>query len=211
MRKRGLLTAAFLLFLSAGLLARAPGCLSGKMERPGQPERPKFYAVRVVSEKEVLNAKNSLGAPDGGYTEILPGGQLVVIMEKELYFSPIVGDGGALDSGSIVGKGGAEIDLEGWFPMQDTQGKQYHDWMPLGISGTGFLISSSPEPINSFEGSSGVDMIKITNHSTKSLFVDAVIGYDLKAERSQESARWTRTSSSAGTTSMLWMTLSRKN
>ncbi len=169
-------------FLSMGSLVRAKGCLSGKMENPDQSERPKFFAVRVVSEKSALNAKNSLGAPDAGYTEILPGGQLVVIMEKELYFSPINPDGGAIDSGSIDGKGGAEIDLEGWFPMRDAQGKQYYDWMPLGLSGTGFLISSSPELTNSSEGRSGVDMIRITNHGAYSLFVDAVIGYDLRVE-----------------------------
>ncbi len=171
-----------MLFLSMGSLVRAKGCLSGKMENPDQSERQKFFAVRVVSEKNVLNAKNSLGAPDGGYAEILLGGQLVVIMAKELNFSPINPDGGALDSGSIDGKGGAEIDLEGWFPMRDTQGKQYYEWMPLAISGTGFLIFSSPELTDSSEGRSGVDMIRITNHGTKSLFVDAVIGYDLRVE-----------------------------
>jgi hypothetical protein len=107
-------------------------------------------------------------------------------MEKELYLSPIVGGGGALDSGSIVGKGGAHIGLEGWFPMQDTQGKQDYDWIPLGLSATGFFFSPPPLPIYSPEGSVGVDMIRITNPGTKSLFVDAVIGYGLKAERSQE-------------------------
>ena len=182
MRKRGLPLAGLFFFLSASILAHAPSSFPGKVPWQDQPERPKFYALRVVFEKEVQNAKDSMGAPDGRYAEILPGGQLVLLMEKELYFSPIVGDGGALDSGSSVGNGGAEIDLEGWFPMQDTQGKQCHDWMPLGISGTGFLISSFPEPINSSEGSSGVDMIRITNPGNKSLFVDAVIGYGLNAE-----------------------------
>lgn len=178
------MTAAFLLFLSAGLLARAPGCLSGKMERPGQPERPKFYAICVVSEKDVLNAKNSLGAPDGRCAEILPGGQLVVLMENKLYPFPIVsaipeGGGAMADSGSVVGKGGADIGLEGWSPWQDTQGKQHYDWMTLGVSATGFILPL----ICSFEGSPGVNTVRITNLSTKSLFVDAVIGYGLEAER----------------------------
>jgi hypothetical protein len=188
LRKKGLMTVAFLLFLSAGLLARAPGCLSGKMERPGQPERPKFYALRIVFEKEVQNAKDSLGAPDGRYAEILPGGQLIVLMENKLYLFPIVGGnlegGGApADSGSVVGKGVADFSPEGWFPMQDTQGKQDYDWIPLGLSATGFFISPPPLPIYSPEGSAGVDMIRITNPGTKSLFVDAVIGYGMEAER----------------------------
>jgi len=118
------------------------------------------------------------------------GGQLVVIMEKKLYPSAIIGNpefgAGLLDSGSIVGKGGADIGLEGWFPMQDTQGKQDYDWIPLGLSTTGFFFSPPPLPIYSLEGSGGVDMIRITNPGIKSLFVDAVIGYGLKAERSQE-------------------------
>lgn len=183
-----MLTAAFLLFLSAGLLARAPGCLSGKMERPGQPERPKFYALRVVSEKNVQNAKDSLGAPDGRYAEILRGGQLVLLMEKELYLFPGVGmnleGGGALaDSGSVVGKGGTDIGLEVWSPWQDTQGKQHHDWMPVLLSATGFSLPVIDIYSPSFKGNTGVNMVRITNPGTKSLFVDAVIGYDREAER----------------------------
>jgi hypothetical protein len=154
------------------------------MERPGQPEWPKFYAICVVSEKDVLNAINSLGAPDGCYTEILPGGQLVVIMENKLYLFPIVGGnlegGGApADSGSVVGKGVADFSLEGWLSMKDTQDKQHYTWTPLGLSASGFCLPL----IYSFEGSTGVDMIRITNPGTKSLFVDAVIGYGMEAER----------------------------
>jgi len=178
------MTVAFLLFLSAGLLARAPGCLSGKMERPGQPERLKFYTLRIVFEKEVQNAKDSLGAPDGRYAEILPGGQLIVLMENKLYLFPIVGGnlegGGApADSGSVVGKGVADFSLEGWLSMQDTQDKQHYAWTPLGLSASGFCLPL----IYSFEGSTGVDMIRITSPGTKSLFVDAVIGYGMEAER----------------------------
>jgi hypothetical protein len=81
-------------------------------------------------EREFQNAKDSLGAPDGRYAEILPGGQLVVLMENKPYPFPIIGGisefgGGPPDSGSVVGKGGADIGLEGWFPMQDTQSKQH--------------------------------------------------------------------------------------
>jgi hypothetical protein len=105
-------------------------------------------------------------------------------MENKLYPFPILGfslEGGTelLDSGSIVGKGEADIGLEGRFAWQDTQGKQHCDWIPLGLSPTGFCLS----PIYSFEGSAGVDMIRVGNPGTKSLFVDAVIGYVREAER----------------------------
>ena len=186
MRKRRFLPSGLLLFLAAGLLAPAPSGFAGKALGQDQPERPKFFALRVVCEKKVQNAKDSLGAPDGRYAEILPGEQLVVLMEKKLYPSPIIGNpefgAGLLDSGSIVGKGGADIGLEGWFPMQNTQGKQDYDWIPLELSTTGFFISPPPLPIYSPEGSAGVDMIRITNPGTKSLFVDAVIGYGREAE-----------------------------
>ena len=137
MRKKGLLLAASFLFLSAVLLIRAPRGFSGKAPGQGQPERPKFYAQRVVFEKKVQNAKDSLGAPDGRYAEILPGGQLVLFMENKIYHFT------TLDSGSVVGKGEAEYGLEGWFPMQDPQGKRYYGWMPLAVgeSPGGFRLS----------------------------------------------------------------------
>jgi len=173
MRKRGLLLAGLLLFLSAGLLARALIGFPGKTPGQGQPERPKFYALRVVFEKNVQNPKDSLGAPDGRYAEILSGGQLVVLMENEFYSFQI------LDSGSVVCKGEANYGLEGWFQIQDTPDKQQnYAWMiihgdPWTPGGFRFLPT-----YYSFDGSTGVDMIRITNIGTKSLFVDAVIGYE---------------------------------
>jgi len=183
MRKRGLLPAGLLLFLSAGLLVRAPSGFPGKTPGQDQPERPKFYALRVVLEKKVQNAKDSLGAPDGRYAEILPGGQLVVFMENKLYPFPIFGwnpeGGGApADSRSVVGKGGMDFSLEGWLPMQDTQDKQHYAWTPLGLSVSGFCLPL----IYSFEDSAGVDLVRIANTGTKSLFVDAVIGYVREVE-----------------------------
>ena len=175
MRKKGLLTVAFLLFLSAGLLARAPGCLSGKMGRPGQPERPKFYAICVVSEKDVLNAKNSLSAPDGRYAEILPGGQLVVIMEKNF-----------IDSGTVVCKGEEDYGLEGWVQMQDTQDEQQnYAWMIIQREPSNRFIFLGGDPNSGMGGYWGmaVNTVRITNSGTKSLFVDAVIGYGMEAER----------------------------
>jgi len=171
-KKRRLLPASFLLFLAVGPLASTPS--------QDQPQRPRFYALEAVCEKNVHNAKDSLGAPDGRYAEVFPGGQLIILMENKLYPLPMAGwspegPGGVADSGSIVGKAETEFGLEGWFPMQDNQGKQHYDWIPLGPSATGFCLF--PPPTYPFEGKAGVDMIRITNAGTKSLFIDAVIGY----------------------------------
>lgn len=180
MRKRTLLSASFLLFLSAGLLARAPSAFVGRAPRQDQPQGPKFYALGVVCEKDVQNAKDSLGAPDGLYAEILSGGHLIVLMENKLYPFPGIGrpgEGGApTDSGSVVGKGGADFSLEGWLPMQDMQGKQHYDWVSLGLSVSGFCLPLI-DSLLPFNISAGTDIIRITNISTESLFVDAVIGY----------------------------------
>jgi hypothetical protein len=171
LRKRGLLPAGLLLFLSAGLLASAPGGFSGKTQDQAQPERPKFYALRVVSEKNVLNAKDSLGAPDGRYAEIPPGGQLILLMEQEFYAFP----GNQPDSGIIVCKGEKDYALEGWFRIQDTkEERQNYAWMIISRNSNRFVF---------LLGSGGVNMIRITNTGTKSLFVDAVIGYGIEAER----------------------------
>jgi hypothetical protein len=180
MRNRRLLPASLLLFLSAGLLARAPSGFPGKAPGQDQPEKPKFYSRRVVCEKEVQNAKDSLGAPDGRYAEILPGGQLVVLMENELYSFQI------LDSGSVVYKGEPDYGLEGFFQIQDTPDKQQnYAWMiihgdPWTPGGFRFAPAYSGYL---FCGNTGVNMIRITNFGTKSLFVDAVIGYGIEAER----------------------------
>ena len=178
MRKRRLLSSGLFLFLSAALLAHSPSGFPGKTPGQGQPERPKFYALRVVFEKNVRNAKDSLGTPDGHNAEILPGGQLVVLMENKLYpFPSIIGwpEYGVVlaDSGSVVGKGETDFGLKGWLPMKNTQGKQHYVWKPLGLSATGFWFW--------LEDSGGVDMIRMTNPGTKSLFVDAVIGYGREA------------------------------
>ena len=169
-----------LFFLSTTLLAFAPSGFPGKTPKQDQPERPKFYALKVVSEKNVQNAKDSLGAPDGRNAEILPGGELILHMENKLYpFPGMIGwseHGYRLaDSGCVVGKGEMDFGLDGWFPTKNMQGKQHYVWKPLGVSATGFCIW--------LEGSAGVDMIRITNPGSKSLFVDALIGYARETER----------------------------
>jgi hypothetical protein len=173
-RKRELLPIGLLIFLTAGFMVPAAS--------QDQLQRPKFYALQVVCEKNVQNAKDSLGAPDGRYAEILPGGQLVVLMQNKLIILPTIGwpDIGLLpDSGSIVGKQKTGFGLEGWFPMLDTQGKQRYDWLPLAVSMSGFCLF--PPPTYSFERNTGVDMIRITNPGPKSLFIDAVIGFSQDA------------------------------
>jgi len=180
LRKSGLLTVAFLLFLSAGLLARAPSSFPGKMERLGQPERPKFYAICVVFGKDVLNAKNSLGAPDGCYMEILPGGQLVLLMEKNF-----------IDSGTVVCKGEEDYGLEAWVQMQDTQDEQQnYAWMIIQREPSNRFVFLGCDPNSGMGGYWGmaVNTVRITNAGTNSLFVDAVIGYGMEAERRYEAA-----------------------
>jgi hypothetical protein len=182
-RKRGLLPASFLLFLSASLLAHAPSGFSGNPSGQDQPQRPTFYSLQVVCEKKVQNAKDSLGAPDGSYAEILPGGQLVVLMEKTF-----------IDIGTLVFKGEMDYGLEGWFHVQDTQDeRQDYAWItfwsgryiPPGMWPGGFSFGPG-QPGLSLYGGLGVDKIRITNGGAKSLFVDAVIGLSKEAERRQK-------------------------
>lgn len=175
-----LLSFGLFLFIVAVMLSLVSSGFSEKTAGQDQQERSEFYALQVVCEKEVQNAKDSLGAPDGRYAEILAGGQLVVLMQNKFLILPTIGwppEGMGLlpDSGSIVGKQETGFGLEGWFPMLDTQGKQRYDWLPLAVSMSGFCLF--PPPTYSFERNTGVDMIRITNPSSKSLFVDAVIGY----------------------------------
>jgi hypothetical protein len=176
LRTKGLLTASLLLFLSTGLLASAPNVFSGKTW--GQPERSKFFALRVVSEKNVVNAKDSLGAPDGRSAEILPGGQLVLFMERNF-----------IDIGTLVCKGEEDYGLEGRVHVQNTQVEhQDYAWMIIHRDpSNGFDFITVDAGGNFCPGSWGmtVNMIRITNIGTKSLFMDAVIGYALQAERSR--------------------------
>ena len=175
-----LLSTGLLLFLSASLLVPAPNSFHEKRPGQDQQERSKFYALQVVCEKKIQNAENSLGSPDGHFAEILPGGQLVMLMENMLFPSRMVGNGetgGCVDSGSVVGKGETDFGLEGRFTWQDAQGEEHHEWVPLGPTVTGFCISPPPLAVCSFKDTSGVDLVRITNAGSKSLFVDAVIGY----------------------------------
>jgi hypothetical protein len=181
MRKIGLLSTGILLFLSASILAPVPSAFPGKVPAQDLPQRLKFYALQVICGKNVQNARDSLGAPDGRYAEILPGGQLVLLLEGKLYPFPTPGDepgSGAVGlsvSGLIIGKGDADFRLEGLFAWQDIQDRQRSAWIPMGLWGGGFGLF--PHVVSdSFDPKAGMDMIKISNVGTESLFVDAVIG-----------------------------------
>jgi hypothetical protein len=167
--------AGLLLFLIFGSVASAPNGFS--IQNQGQPEQARFYAVRVVFEQGVLNAKDALGAPDGRYAEILPGGQLVLLMEKELYVFLVGIDwesGGALDySGAVVAKGETAVVLEGWLPIAEAQGGG-HRWIPIGTGSTLYILPGSIMRVN---------LVRITNTGTTPLFVDAVIGVEPEKER----------------------------
>lgn len=172
-KKRGLLPISLLIFITAGLLVPTAS--------QDQPQRPKFYALQVVCEKNVQNAKDSLGAPDGRYAEVLPGGQLVLLLEGKLYPFPTPGESGSgavglSVSGLIIGKGDADFRLEGLFAWQDIQDRQQSAWIPMGLWGGGFGLF--PHVVSdSFDPKAGMNMIKISNVGTESLFVDAVIGF----------------------------------
>ncbi|MDH4273286.1 MAG: hypothetical protein OEW18_15035, partial [Candidatus Aminicenantes bacterium] len=56
--KSGLLSAGILLFLLAGILALAPSAIPGKVPAQDLPQRLKFYALQVVSENDIKNAKD---------------------------------------------------------------------------------------------------------------------------------------------------------
>ena len=175
-----MLPASLILILFVNFLAYAPSGFYGKTLGQDQPQRPKFYAMRIVSERDVLNVKNCLGAPDGRYAEILPGGQLALLMEETF-----------IDIGTLVFKGEMDYGLEGLFHVQNTQAeRQDFAWIPFwsgryilpGMWPGGFSFGPG-QPGLSLYGGLGVDKIRITNTGTKSLFVDAVIGYRFEAER----------------------------
>jgi hypothetical protein len=171
--------AGFFLFLFVSLLTGVPDDISGKALRPGQPDRKKFFAVRVLSEENVSNSKDALGAPDARHAEIRPGGQLVVFMPQKF-----------IDFGTLSIKREADYRIEGLFHMQDTSdARQDYAWIAVyegyqfpGMWPGGFRFESGI--INPFEGSAGVDTLRITNVGTDSLFVDAVIGYGRETEKS---------------------------
>ena len=169
MTKRSLLEVFVLAVVWGGIITASGLQASGGKPAQNERDRPKFYVIRVVSEENVKDANAVLGAPDGRYSEIAPGGRMVLQMEKKIYPST------TFDDGLVVCKGEASFGLEGWFPVTSDQGKSDFAWMPLlrGQSSGGFRVAH----VDEIGGNAGVDLIRIANAGTKPLFVDAIIGY----------------------------------
>jgi len=155
--------------LSIGIAARV--LFSGQERGRGQeePDRPKFYAKRILFEQNVKNADDALGEPDGRAAEIGPGGHLIVLMEERIYPSL------NYDDGYVVLLEDSRFNVEGWFPMTGTQKPSQFAWIAMvrGQSPRGFRLAFM-DPI---EGSAGVNMIRISNDDTKAILMDAIVGY----------------------------------
>ncbi len=159
-----------ILLLACGLgllLAAAPAPLltgTTELRRPqGSPQE--FYAKEVVDRLEVLDPENALGEPDGRYAEIRPGGEMTVRMPEPVRYS----DGA--DDGRIVTKGDARYGLAGLFRMSEEGEPAWQPLVPGGTAG-GFKLGSSMFPVTQ-----STETIRIVNDDTRSVFVDAVVGF----------------------------------
>jgi hypothetical protein len=178
MKERELSPAQFFLFLFVSLLAGVPNGIAGETLKSGQPDRQKFFAVQILTGKNVLNTRDALGAPDERYAEIPPGGQLTVLMPQKF-----------IDFGTIISKGELDYSLEGLFHRQDTGDvRQDYAWILFwsggrqvpGVWPGGFRFETGLPAY----GGVPVDTIRITNVGINSLFMDAVIGYGKETDKS---------------------------
>jgi hypothetical protein len=130
-----------------------------------QDARPRFYAVKVSDHISVVDPQNVLGEPDGRWAEIRPDGELTVVLAERVYSSD------ASDDGAIVLKAEGRYGLAGLFRMNE-EGESA--WQPLAPGGTpgGFKFG-----LLRFVVAPSTDTIKIANDDTRSVFVDAVVGY----------------------------------
>jgi hypothetical protein len=130
-----------------------------------QAERPKVYGARILDHINVVDPDNALGEADGRFAEIRPGGELTVLMAERLYYSD------ASDDGTVVTKEGGRYGVAGLFQMTE-EGPPA--WQPLAPGRTpgGFKFGTSM-----FSVVQSTDTLKIANDDTRSVFVDAVIGY----------------------------------
>jgi hypothetical protein len=154
--------AGLCLFCAAGMLALSSGPQGSERS---QARRPEFYAKQALDHISVLDPGKALGQPDGDFAEIRPGGEMTVLMDSRIYYSD------AADDGAVVSKGDAKYGLAGLFRMNE-EGESA--WQPLPPGGTpgGFKFGPSMFPV-----AQSTDTIKIVNDDTRSVFVDAVIGY----------------------------------
>jgi hypothetical protein len=179
MKPREYFPALVLLVFLIGLVPAVRSSVSAPRVGQNQEERSKFYAREVVFEQNVKNARDSLREPDGRFAEIGVGGQIVILMEKRIIPS------GASDDGLVVCQGEASFGLEGWFLQAGTEEAPQYAWMLLvrGRSPGGFRLTAAEMAGGTLEGSSGVNMIRISNNDTKPILVDAVVGYGAKEDR----------------------------
>jgi len=169
---------AFPAFVVLAALAAGAAVLAGPLgpaPQPGQDKesRSEFYVSRVVSSEGVKDAKEVLGKPDGRYAEIAPGGRMTLLMERPMLPSAV------FDDGTVVSTGETDFGLEGWFIAAEANQAAQYAWMPLfsGKSPGGFRVTSQDMIRGTPEGSPGVHLIRISNNGTKTLLLDAVVGY----------------------------------
>ena len=163
MKTKALLsTAGLCLLCAAGLLALRT---ASPVSEDAQDARPGFYARKVIDHIDVVAPENALGEADGRFAEIRPGGEMTVLMASRIYYSD------ASDDGSLVTKGDGKYGLAGLFQMTE-EGESA--WLPLppGRTPGGFKFGTSM-----FTVAQSTDTIRIVNDDTRSVFVDAVIGY----------------------------------
>jgi hypothetical protein len=170
MKRNAVLAAAGLcLFGAAGLLASRSTAPPGGMP---QDDRPGFYGKQVLDHINVVDPASALGEADGRYAEIRPGGEITILMADRIYYSD------ASDDGAVVTKGDGRCGLAGLFRMNE-EGQSAWQPLPPGRTPGGFKIGTSM-----FNIVQSTDTLKIANDDTRSVFVDAVIGYG-KGERAR--------------------------
>jgi len=150
------------LLIAAGLLLLEPAAPAAQELRKDKDE---FYAREVLDKIEVVSPESALGGPDGRFAEIRPGGEMTVRMESRIYYSD------SADDGSIVTKGGASYGLAGLFRMTE-EGEEAWQALHPGRGPGGFKFGPMMFPVTQ-----STDTIRIVNDDTRSVYVDAVIGY----------------------------------
>lgn len=163
MRNRAACPAAGLCCLcAAGILALStvwPGV------GPAQQARPAFYGKDILDDIDVVAPEEALGEADGRFAEIRPGGEMTVLMDDRIYYSD------ASDDGRVVTKGEGQYGLAGLFRMTEEGEPAWQPLIPGGTPG-GFKLGSVMFPV-----AQSTDTIKIVNDDSRSVFVDAVLGY----------------------------------
>jgi len=147
------------------LLAAAPTSPQATAHPATEPPRPEFYADEVLDDADVGDPENALDAPDGFFAEIRPGGELIVRMSEIIRYSDVA------DDGRVVTNGSARYGLAGLFEMTEEGEPAWQTLLPGGTPG-GFKLGPGR-----FDVTQSTDTLRIVNDDTRSVFVDAVIGF----------------------------------